>query len=318
MFIARKGRNRRLRRHHVLDVKLSTQHRRRMRWHRLAVLAGSAVAAAAVVMIVWQGGQWLLRHGLYENRAFAIHQLDVETDGVLSREQIRSWAGVRLSDNLLALDLGRVKRDLELVPAIESVSVERVLPHTLRIRVVEREPVARALPHSASGAGATNSNYYTLDAAGYFMFPLETQQRALPAPTNEHLPVLEGIPLADIRPGRRTESAQVLAALGLITAFQRSPMAGVVDLLEIDVATPGVLRVRTAQSNEVVFGLGEPDPQLRRWHAVHDHARRTGRHVAWLDLSVSNNIPAHLVAGIAVTPPPRKPARNSPYRKKHV
>jgi hypothetical protein len=37
--------------------------------------------------------------------------------GVLSAEQIRSWAGVRRNDNVIALDLGRVERDLKLVPA---------------------------------------------------------------------------------------------------------------------------------------------------------------------------------------------------------
>ena len=57
-----------------------------------------------------------LRRLLYENPAFATHHLDVETDGVIAREQLRRWAGVKLEDNLLALDLERVKRDLELVP----------------------------------------------------------------------------------------------------------------------------------------------------------------------------------------------------------
>ena len=85
--------------------------------------------------VVWKGSELLLRQYAYENPTFAIQHLDIETDGVLSREQIQTWAGVRLQDNLLALNLARVKRDLELVPAIEAVAVERVLPRGLRIRV---------------------------------------------------------------------------------------------------------------------------------------------------------------------------------------
>ena len=50
---------------------------------------------------------------------------------------------VGLENNLFALDLSRVKRDLELVPAIESADVERILPHTLKICVTEREPIAQ-------------------------------------------------------------------------------------------------------------------------------------------------------------------------------
>ena len=56
-----------------------------------------------------------------------------------SADQLRRWAGVKPGENLFALDLARVKRDLEMVPLIDSVSVERVLPRTLRIRVTERE-----------------------------------------------------------------------------------------------------------------------------------------------------------------------------------
>ena len=42
---------------------------------------------------------------------------------------------IKPGDNLLALDLAKVKRDLEMTPLIESASVERVFPHGLRILV---------------------------------------------------------------------------------------------------------------------------------------------------------------------------------------
>ena len=53
-------------------------------------------------------------------------KFDVQTDGVIAPDQLRRWARVKPGENLFALDLARVKRDLELVPLIESVSVERV------------------------------------------------------------------------------------------------------------------------------------------------------------------------------------------------
>ena len=51
--------------------------------------------------------------------------------------------GVKVGQNLLALDLARVKRDLEMVSAIRSATVERMAPHTLKLRVSEREPLAQ-------------------------------------------------------------------------------------------------------------------------------------------------------------------------------
>ncbi len=61
-------------------------------------------------------------------------QIEVQTDGVLTAETIRRWAMVQTGQNLMALDLMRVKRDLELQPPIQFVAVERVLPRTLQTR----------------------------------------------------------------------------------------------------------------------------------------------------------------------------------------
>src|SRR5881397_2696664 len=134
-FRRRKARNRRFQRYHVLDVKLRASERRRVRLRAVGFGLAVMLAIFTALLVFWKGGDWLLRTLVYENTAFAIHHLDVQSDGEIALEQIRRWAGVKYNDNLLALDLARVRRDLELVPAIRAVSAERVLPHTLRIRV---------------------------------------------------------------------------------------------------------------------------------------------------------------------------------------
>jgi cell division septal protein FtsQ len=258
----------------------------------------------------------LLRQIVYENAAFAIHHLDVQTDGVIGLQQLRRWAGVKYDDNLIALDLARVRRDLELIPAIHSASVERVLPHTLRIRVSEREPVAQcAIPRAA---GAPAGAVYLLDAEGYVMTPLRAEQRSSPAATNDHLPSLIGVPPVELRPGRAAESPQVRAALRLIAAFERSPMAGIVDLKQIDVGLPSILQVTTDQASDVVFSFDDFDLQLRRWFAVVDHGRKTGKHVAWLDLSVSNNVPARWLEASLLPPMAPKALKSAKARRKNV
>jgi len=320
MFFKRKPRNRRHSRGYVLDVKLSASQRRETRLRRLTLFLGSSLILFLTVFVVWRGGELALRRFVYENQAFAIRGLLIETDGVLSTEQIRTWAGVRLGDNLLALDMARVERDLKLVPAIESVSLERALPGTLRVRVVEREPIAQVILPQVRAANGTEGGVYTLDANGYFMFPIEVVQRTTPvAQTNEHLPLIVGIPARDIRPGRQSETPQVLAALALVRDFERSQMAGLVDLKQINVATPGSLIVTTGQGNELVFGLSDFDAQLRRWRLVHDYAQRFGKHIDTLDLVVANNAPMLWtdVSGITPPPAPKRP-KASPYKKKHV
>ena len=68
-----------------------------------------------------------------------------------------------------------------------------------------------------------------LDADGFVMAPIEPGQRATPVTqTNDILPVITGLKPADLGAGRRVDSAQARAALLLISAFERSPMAGLV------------------------------------------------------------------------------------------
>jgi cell division septal protein FtsQ len=320
MFFKRKQRNRRHSRGYVLDVKLSASRRRETRLRRLTLFLGSSLILFLTVFIVWRGGELLLRRFVHENSAFAIRALQIETDGVLSTEQIRTWAGVRMGDNLLALDMARVERDLKLVPAIEAVILERALPGTLRIRVTEREPIAQVVIPQVRAANGHGGGVYTLDVNGQFMFPIEAVQRATPAAqTNDHLPIIVGIPTRDVRPGRQSETPQVLAALALVRDFERSPMAGWVDLKQVDVTTPGSLVVTTGQGNELTFGLSDFDAQLRRWRLVHDYAQRFGKHITALDLMVANNSPMLWTDASGVTPPPApKRPRNSPYKKKHV
>jgi len=318
MFLKRKPRNRRFERHHVLDVKLSAIQRRRIWIQRLAIGLGILFLASFALLIFSRGGAALLDRVIFNNPAFAIHHLEVETDGVFSLEQLRAWAGVRLRDNLMAVDLARIKRDLELVPAIENVMVERVLPHTLRIRVTERVPIAQVTYPLLRAGGTAGGAVYTLDAKGFFMFPVEPQQRAAPAPTNAHFPLIVGLPPAEVRPGRQTELPQVLAALQFIQAFERSALGGWFDVKQIDVSLPNVLQVTTSQNSEVILGLSNLDLQLRRWRAVHEHGQKIGKQIAWIDFSVANNVPSRWVEANPEPPPPAKTNQPPVYSKKHV
>ena len=242
---------------------------------------------------------------IYENKAFAVHDIDIQTDGILSTEQLRRWAGVQREQNLFALDLTRVKRDLELVPAIRAVAVERVLPHTLKIRVVEREPVARM-------------QGYLLDAEGFAMMPLEPHQRSVPVQPGEHWPMITGINPSDLRAGKEVESLQIRAALKFLVAFEHSSMAPLVDIARVDVSAHDVLQVTTVQQNEITFRTSDFDRQLNRWWLVYNRGQEQARQIAWLDLSVTENTPLRWLDTAVVPPNAPKLRKASPYKKKHV
>jgi cell division septal protein FtsQ len=293
MWCSRKQKNRRFNRGHVLDVKLRSGQVRASRLRLAALSFGVLFGTVFGFYVLWGTGQWAMNRLVYENHAFAIAQIDAQTDGVIVPDQLRRWANVRLGENLFALDLARVKRDLEMVPLVSFVSVERILPRTLRIRVNEREAVAQVNVPRANAQGAIEVSVFHLDPDGFVMVPLDPRQRTTPVnQPDDPLPVLTGVGLHELQPGRRLELPQVQAALRLVTEFAHSPMAGLVDLKRIDIGSAEVLIVTTGQGSEVTFGLQDLDRQLRRWAEIHNMGQRLNKSLASLDLAVTNNIPA--------------------------
>jgi cell division protein FtsQ len=320
MWFNSKPKNRRLARGFVLDVKLRSSKVRAARARIAAVGLGTFFAIVLTAYLLWCLGEWGLNEFIYENKAFAIQGIEIQTDGAIAPEQLRRWAGLKLNQNLLALDIAKVKRDLEMIPRIQSASVDRVLPGTLIIHVVEREPLAQMnVPRPRPQGAGIELQTYHLDPDGYVMMPLELHQRSvLPAENDPQLPVISGLDPNQVQPGRRIQNPQLQAALRLLRVFDHSPMAGLVEIKRIDVAAPETLAVFTTQGSEVNFGLSEPDQQIRRWREIHEASQKQGKAIASLDLGVSNSLPLRLVDASTVAQTPPKPIKTSANRKKHV
>lgn len=313
MFFRQRPRNRRLDRDKVLDVKMRKQQVRqentRLAVRVFTVLTGLATAA----FLFWRGGQWLLDTLMFQNDAFAVQVIDVQTDGAIPPDVLRRWSGVKPGDNLWAIDFARVQRDLCLAPLVKSVALVREFPYTLRIRVTEREPEAQVLVMRPPEHGGGFVRYL-LDAEGHVMLPFDGGRAVIGAnPTSDYLPSLTGLSMGELRPGHAIETPKVQAALRLIRAFDRSAMAGLVELRSLDVSGLGVIQVTTSRGSEVVFALDRLDEQLSRWRLVHDFGLRQGRVIANLDLSVTNNVPARWMEAGTTEPPP---VRGRPPRTK--
>jgi cell division septal protein FtsQ len=318
-FKREKAKNRRLHRHHVLDVKLRSDHvhANRVRLARVTfvVLFGTFFG----LYLLWRAGEAALNTFVYESPDFAIQQNDTQTDGKIAPDELRRWTGVRLGANLIALDLGAVKRNLELVSMVDSVSVERVLPHTLKIRVTERNPIAQVNVPRADGAGGIQVSVFQLDADGVVIQRLDPRVCTVPLGTvNPQLPVIAGLNYFLLQPGHRIELPQVQAALQLVATFDRSPMAGLVDLQRVDVSQPRVIVATTGQGSEITFSLDRMEQQLARWQQIYNFGVQQQKTIATVDLAVANNVPVSWMmasAAPAVTPKAVKPLKN---RRKNV
>ena len=307
MWFKREQKNRRHSRGHVLDVKVRSDQARATRM-RLATGVFAVVFGTVLgLYLFWRAGEWTMTKFVYENPDFAIQQIDVQSGGNISEEQLRRWSGVRLGQNLIALDLAAVKRNLEMASAISYASVERILPHTLKIRVTERAAVAQVDVPRAGGENGISVTVFQLDASGVVMQPLDPRQCLVPlAQINGSLPFVTGLNVFQLQPGHRLAIPEVVAALKLVAAFPRSPMAGLAQLQRVDVSSPRVFVVTTVQGSEITFRLDHLDEQLARWREIYDLGQRMNRTIASVDLAVANNIPVRWTDRISAPSPAPK------------
>lgn len=119
----------------------------------LQKMAAGGVAATAILV----GGAILWHSGVIQRTAdsigtaildttaqagFRIVEITVSGRGRTTPEQIMAALDSRHGDPILGLDLQVVKDRLEALPSVKAAAVERRLPSTLHLAIVEREPVA--------------------------------------------------------------------------------------------------------------------------------------------------------------------------------
>jgi cell division septal protein FtsQ len=99
---------------------------------------------ALFVAMVVGAGVWAYRQTQSDAR-FAVRNIEiagaVHTQRVALEAITRHYIGL----NLFQIDIARVQSDLHALPWIQRIAIEKKVPNTLRINVVERVPVALAM-----------------------------------------------------------------------------------------------------------------------------------------------------------------------------
>lgn len=291
MRLSNKKPNRKQTKKKALEVRARERQARFAGFRMVGTALVVSFATVVVLFLAWRTGAWLLDRSLFENRLFAAQFIDIETDGVLSTNEIQSWANFHLGDNLLRLDLSQIKWNLEMIPRIREAEVERVLPNRIHLRVRERVPIARIRAFRTRPEGGVEQVIFLCDAEGFLM----RSHRGTAASERTDLPLLRGIRSRELGEGRRLKSGEAHAALEFVTHFNGSPMDGVVTIDLVEATSPEMLVVKTAESSRVTLAIDDLPRQLRRWRTIHDHGRDLGRIVESLDLSLSTSIPARWI-----------------------
>jgi cell division protein FtsQ len=176
---------------------------------------------------------------------FAVRNVTVAGARHVTSGEIAEVAALGRSDNLLRLATPEVAKAAETLPWVRRATVHRILPGTIKVRIVERRP---ALVLSLGAAR------WIIDARGHVLAPA--------AKTNEKLPVLEAVQVANVRPGTHLHTPEVKAALRVFREMPRGLRHRVVALF-----APSVERVTLSLDDGVAIRYGAPE-QMAAKNAV--------------------------------------------------
>lgn len=110
---------------------------RRLQARRLLMVAANALLLAALAI----GAYWLWQKTRDDVR-FAVRNVDVAGAVHVPRAELDRIVRPYLGANLFRLDLEGMRADLRALPWIDTVALEKKLPNTLSISIVERQPAA--------------------------------------------------------------------------------------------------------------------------------------------------------------------------------
>ncbi len=158
--------------------------------HRPLTPARSLLLLGLVCVVCSIGGGVLVHHAK-QHPHFTATDIVVSTDGRLTSDEIRQWAGVTPGMHMSALDGQAVERRLQRHPWIHTAAVTREFPQRLSLTIWERHPIARIRrPEAAYLDG--NGDSFVAPASSPYDLPYVSGLERVPLDTQTVRTVLAG------------------------------------------------------------------------------------------------------------------------------
>lgn len=119
------------------DVATLRRNQRRIQIQRIILIGSRLLVVAAVIV----AAGWMWRHTQSDAR-FALKTIEVTGAQHTPRAAVDGITRAYVGANLFKLDIANVQNDLRKLGWISRIEAEKKLPDTLRVRIVERTPVA--------------------------------------------------------------------------------------------------------------------------------------------------------------------------------
>jgi cell division protein FtsQ len=192
-----------------------------MRRRRLAWRAGAGVAALAALWAV------------FFSPLLDVSEVRVSGATRTGPAEVVRAAGLDGDENVLLVSTAAIAARVERLPWVRSADVDRMLPGTIRVRVVERKP------RLTLSLGAAR---WTIDAHGRVLGAGEVEAG---------LPVLAGIQIGTVQPGIQLRTAEARHALAVWRALPRAIRRDVVGVF-----APSVERITLSLADDLQVRYG--------------------------------------------------------------
>lgn len=284
---------RRRRREHLLEVTATAETERRRRNQKVLLYTCEALFLTGLLVVAWFGVNLFIENFFTKNKSYEVRVVEVNTDGVMTREEALAKAGIHEGLNIFSLNLESAQSALTSIPEIQSARVERILPDTVSISIEARRPVAWVAPADTGADPSTMETACLVDATGVMIKPQGFEV------SHTRLPVVYGVPTEQWRLGDKIEMPELLAALELLSrAAERTNPE--VKLRAVDISKGWCITAWNDPKTRLTFGPEDLPAQLDRLQLILLHVGQTSRQVATVNLMPTRNTP---VTFVGETPP---------------
>lgn len=239
--------------------------------------------------VVWASTEGYQKF-FWRNETYMLTDVRFTTDGSLTRSQVIEVTKFRTGSNILSYDMNAASEALRSLPQVESCKIRRYLPNRFEISVVERKPVAWVTSKLSKDPG-TSRHSHLVDARALVFQPKNTPHEY------GSLPVIGGVELGDLEPGKPLRKAEVVATIDLLHKVSATSQFKV---RAIDVSKGYCIVVTDQKNSQLTFGLDDIDGQLRRLSAVEGEVALIGQEIQTINLIPTRNVPVTF----KIPPPP--------------
>lgn len=263
----------------------------------LKILGKLTRAAIVVVVIALIGlaGRQIFDHFVRDNPEFHLTQLELPDGCQISGQRVLEACGIQMDSSIFSIDTDELERKLTAMSEVESAEVFVRFPGTLKINLIEREPVAwvecRAL--GLVGRDAVRGLLIDKNKMLFSSDPAIFQRY-------ESLPVIKlpAMERKELGPGMQLTHSEGVRAFSLLASGRELKENGVTNLPvihSVQVRSENSLEASLFDSARIIFGLYDHKRQLKDLATILDRASATGRRLTNANLIPKRNIPVQMV-----------------------